>query len=557
MENINSKTYRAAVYLRLSREDGDVAEGGKFESNSISNQKDLIMDYVGKHSEIRVHSVWVNDGYSGVDFNRPQFQLMLAEIKKGNVDCVIVKDLSRFGRNYIESGRYIEKIFPMMGVRFIAVTDSYDSLAKDDGNEIVVPFKNLINDAYSRDISIKIRSNLEIKRKRGEYIGAFLVYGYLKSQENKNQIVIDEYAAEVVRDIFRMKMSGMSQQAIADRLNGQGIPSPLAYKSSIGIQLKTSFDMGNGAKWNYVSVTRILKNEIYTGVLVQGKQTTPNYKVKTRIKKSESEWVRIENSHDAIISRKDFNLVQELLRADTRCSPEKEKVYPLAGVLFCGDCMESMVRKTVPAGGKQYVYYVCSANKKQKKCCSPHRISESELMDAVLESIRFQIREMLGIEKAVKLLDEAEWKQTGVEKYGERIRREKEKKARTESRKLNLYEDFKDGILTQKEYVQMKQEYDRQIEVSVQALQSYEHELELLKNNKGSRQEWIKEFKKYENITVLDRSVVTALIKQVRVFEDKRIEVVFNFEEEMDRYGTLAVSGKSESVAGCMEGMVV
>ena len=190
MENINSKMYRAAVYLRLSREDGDVAEGGKFESNSISNQKDLIMDYVGKHPEIRVHSVWVDDGYSGVDFNRPQFQLMLSEIKKGNVDCVIVKDLSRFGRNYIESGRYIEKIFPMMGVRFIAVTDSYDSLAKDDGNDIVVPFKNLINDAYSRDISIKIRSNLEIKRKRGEYIGAFLVYGYLKSKENKNKFLL-------------------------------------------------------------------------------------------------------------------------------------------------------------------------------------------------------------------------------------------------------------------------------------------------------------------------------------------------------------------------------
>ena len=156
MENINSKMYRAAVYLRLSREDGDVAEGGKFESNSISNQKDLIMDYVGKHPEIRVHSVWVDDGYSGVDFNRPQFQLMLSEIKKGNVDCVIVKDLSRFGRNYIEVGDYIEQIFPFLGVRFIAVSDNFDSFKSPAGLDI--GFRNLMHDLYSRDLSKKIKS---------------------------------------------------------------------------------------------------------------------------------------------------------------------------------------------------------------------------------------------------------------------------------------------------------------------------------------------------------------------------------------------------------------
>ena len=243
MKADNSKVYQAAIYLRLSKEDGDVAAGGRPESNSISNQKDLIMDYVGKHPKIHVHSVRVDDGYSGVDFNRPNFQQMLDDIRTGSVDCVIVKDLSRFGRNYIEAGRYIEKIFPMMGVRFIAVTDGYDSLNNAGGSEMMVPFKNLINDAYSRDISIKIRSNLEVKRKRGEYIGAFVSYGYRKSEEDKNRIVVDEYAAGVVKDIFRMKLLGMSQQAIADTLNEKGILPPLAYKNSIGIRLKTSFDM--------------------------------------------------------------------------------------------------------------------------------------------------------------------------------------------------------------------------------------------------------------------------------------------------------------------------
>ncbi|MDE6233927.1 MAG: recombinase family protein [Lachnospiraceae bacterium] len=532
MKADNSKTYHAAIYLRLSKEDGDVAEGSRQESNSISNQKDLIMDYVGRHPEIHVHSIRVDDGYSGVDFNRPNFQQMLQDIKSGSIDCVIVKDLSRFGRNYIEAGRYIEKIFPMMGVRFIAVTDGYDSIRRANGSEMLVPFKNLINDAYSRDISIKIRSNLEVKRKRGEYIGAFVAYGYQKSFENKNKIIVDEYAAGVVKDIFRMKLLGMSQQTIADILNNNGILSPLAYKNSIGIHLKTSFDMGSAPKWSYVSVTRILKNEIYMGVLVQGRQTTPNYKVKTRIVKPESQWIRIEGSHEAIIGERDFYLVQELLKLDTRCCPGERKVYPLAGVLVCGDCLDSMVRKTVPANGRQYVYYVCSSNKKNKNKCSPHRISESDLMEAVLRSVQIHVKEMLGIKNAVKMLDELQWKQAGIEKYEERIKSEKQKKAKIEARKLNLYEDFKEGILSKKEYVQIKEEYSCQAAISERAVNSYEHELELLKNNKGSRQEWIKAFKKFENITELDRAVVIALIKQVRVYDKNRIEVIFNFQEE-------------------------
>lgn len=553
MKKNDSNTYQAAIYLRLSREDGDVDEGAKLVSNSISNQKALIMDFLKSHAEIEIHSVYTDDGYSGVNFERPDFRRMLEDIRRGIVNCVIVKDLSRFGRNYIEAGRYIEKIFPLLGVRFIAVTDGYDSIGKDNGSDLIVPFKNLINDAYSRDISIKIRSNLEIKRKKGEYIGAFLTYGYLKSEEDRNRIVVDGYAAEVVKDIFRMKLSGMGQQAIADRLNMQGILSPLAYKGSIGIRLKTSFGTGDGAKWSYVSVTRILKNEIYTGILAQGKQTTPNYKIKARIAKPEEEWVRIRDNHEAIISPKEFALVQELLKADTRRSPAEEKVYPLAGMLVCGDCMESMVRKTVPAGGKQYIYYVCSGNKKQKKNCSPHGISEKDLMAAVLGAVRFQISAVLGIGEALEIVDGAEWKDTGVEKYEERIRREKEKKEKTESRKLGLYEDFKDGILTKQEYIQMKQEYDMQIETSEAALCSYKHELRLLKEDRGSRQEWIGDFKKYENITVLDRTAAAALIRQVRVHEGKRIEVVFNFQEEIDRYSVVADRGGARYA----EGMVV
>ena len=210
------KVYHASIYLRLSKEDGDVTAGSKNESNSISNQKSLIMDYLKDKHDIQVVSIREDDGYSGVDFNRPSFQLMLEDVKKGIIDCIIVKDLSRFGRNYIEVGRYLEKLFPMLGVRFIAVNDNYDSLNVDTAHDIVMPFKNLINDSYCRDLSVKIRSHLAVKRKNGEFIGAFACYGYLKDPENKNHLVIDTYAGPVVQDIFRMKINGYSQYKIAN-----------------------------------------------------------------------------------------------------------------------------------------------------------------------------------------------------------------------------------------------------------------------------------------------------------------------------------------------------
>ena len=262
---MKEKSFQAAVYLRLSREDGDVTDGGKTVSNSIANQNELVMDYLKSHPEIKVVDTYTDDGFSGVNFERPEFQRMLSDIRQSKIDCVIVKDLSRFGRNYIESGRYIEKIFPMLGIRFIAITDGYDSINENMGSEMIIPFKNLINDAYCRDISVKIRSHMDIKRRNGEYIGAFAAYGYLKDEENKNHLVIDDYAADVVRDIFTMKLCGMSQQSIADKLNSNGILSPIQYKKSIGIELESSFQKSIKPKWSYNAVLRILKNEVYTG----------------------------------------------------------------------------------------------------------------------------------------------------------------------------------------------------------------------------------------------------------------------------------------------------
>lgn len=231
--NNSKRIYRAAIYVRLSKEDGDLDDVRKAESNSISNQKSLILNYLKDKEDIEIVSIREDDGYSGATFDRPAFKLMMQDVKDGIIDCIVVKDLSRFAREYIDAGRYIERMFPAMGIRFIAINDAYDSAdTQAQGNEIIIPFKNLINDAYCRDISIKIRSHLETKRQNGEFVGNYCVYGYKKSEIDHNVIVPDEYAGPVVQDIFHWIKNGMSLDAISDKLNALGILSPMAYKDS-------------------------------------------------------------------------------------------------------------------------------------------------------------------------------------------------------------------------------------------------------------------------------------------------------------------------------------
>lgn len=528
------KSYQAAVYLRLSREDGDIADGGKQISNSIANQKELVMDYLKSHTEIIVVSTYTDDGYSGVNFERPEFQRMLSDIREGRINCVIVKDLSRFGRNYIESGRYIEKIFPMLGIRFIAVTDGYDSINEDMGSDMIIPFKNLINDAYCRDISVKIRSHMEVKRRNGEYIGAFAAYGYLKDEENKNHLVVDEYAADVVRDIFAMKLCGMSQQTIADKLNADGILSPLQYKKSIGMALESSFQKDAKPKWSYNAVLRILKNEVYTGTVVQGKYTTPSYKIKKRIQRDESEWVRVEDMHEAIISKSDFSLVKELLLRDTRVSPGRSEVFPLSGILFCADCGEAMIRKTVSAGGRRYVYYVCSGNKKNKESCSTHNISEKKLMDCVLGVVKTCIGKVIALSAVMETVNSSADRKPAVLKCDKRIQKLKEETGICNERRKNLYEDFKDGILSKDEYSMLREQYQGRIADIEKNILSLEAERDGIIKNGSGKQEWIEKLKDYGNVLVLDRELVAFLIERIDVFNNNTIQVTYRFQKAID-----------------------
>lgn len=338
-----NEKYNCATYLRLSRSDGDQQE-----SNSIKNQRALLNDYMGKHPELHKFDEYVDDGYSGTNFERPDFKRMMQDIEKRNVNCIIVKDLSRFGRNYIETGRYLERIFPFMGVRFIAINDHYDSAEEnDDKGRILIPFNNLINDTYCRDISLRVRSHLDVKRKEGQFIGSFAGYGYRKDPKDKNHLIIDEYAAGIVQEIFKQKLNGMSSQRIASHLNELGVLPPNEYKRANGFNYTCGFQAGLNQKWTVVSVNRILKNESYTGTLIQGKRRKINYKVKKSHDVGSENWIRVEDAHDAIISKGEFQQVQQLLELDTRTAPSQTTVYPLSGFLRCADCGQNQYQVAV------------------------------------------------------------------------------------------------------------------------------------------------------------------------------------------------------------------
>lgn len=526
---MSNKIYNACIYARLSRDDGD-----KLESDSITNQKALIRDFLSKHPEIHVVSEKTDDGYSGVNFDRPAFQEMMNEIRSGKVNCVVVKDLSRFGRNYIEAGNYIERVFPFMGVRFIAINDSYDSLDKNQSDSLIIPFKNLINDAYCKDISMKIRSQLEIKRKKGQFIGAFVVYGYLKDEEDHNKLVVDTYASEVVRAIFKWKLEGMSQGRIADKLNMQGVLCPMEYKISLGMKVQTNFRVHKKAMWSPVSVTRILTNEIYTGVLVQGKSGTPNYKVKKVMPKDEEEWIRVEDSHPAIVTRRNFDTVQRIMQRDIRIAPAEETVYPFSGYLKCADCGQNMVRKHYTAGDKKYTYFICST-RKAKKGCSTHNIDEETLMASVLNAIKSHIDMILEAEQLIEMVESLPENQQNVFNYDAQIVKLKEEIERNKTFKLKLYENLQEGMIGQDEYFLFKKSYAMKIQEAEHAIAAIEAEREQMFNNNRKQLSWTEVFKQYQNITEVTRNVVVDLIDHIEIMEGKGIHVVFRYHDNWDK----------------------
>lgn len=544
MEQNEHTIYNAAIYVRLSKEDALSSQGKKAESNSISNQKQLILDFVQDKADINIVSIREDDGYTGTDYERPDFQRMMDDIRAGIVNCVIVKDLSRFGREYINAGKYIDRLFPYYGVRLIAINDGIDTITKSSSDDFSIMIKNLMNDNYCRDISIKIRSQLQVKRKNGEFIGAFAPYGYQKSSEDKNLLLVDPYPAGIVQDIFRWKLDGMNQDAIAKKLTEQGVLSPMEYKRSHGLSYKTMFKTNPQAKWSAVAVRRILTNPVYVGTLIQGVRTRPNYKIKTVVVKEEDEWVIVENAHEAIIEPKIFLLVQRLLELDTRTSPHEEKVFPLAGLIYCGDCGGTMVRKTTTSGGKKFAYYVCGTHKKLHSC-SNHQIPEKQLEETVLALLQEHIQMIVELDSCLQAIRNTPMKRMNTKKLEDRLVALDADLTRYRRLKTAAYEDLKDGILSKADYLDIRGQYDARIADAALAQEQVKKELSLYFEAGCSPQQWISDFKENRNIRALTRSVVAQCIEKIRIYEGKRIEITFTHAqdyltllEQVDEYNT-------------------
>lgn len=521
------KIWNATLYCRLSREDED-----KEESNSIASQRELLREFVSQNPDIREYAVRIDDGFSGSTFARPAFQQMMEDIRAGRTNCVIVKDLSRFGRNYLEAGEYIEKIFPFLHVRFIALTDQIDTLRERTSSDaLMIPFKNLINEAYCRDISVKIRSQLAIKRKRGEYLASFAVYGYQKSPENHNQLIVDEYAADVVRDMFRWKIEGASPDSIAKRLNEAGILSPLEYKKSLGLRYYTSFQGRERALWSAASVLRVLKNPVYLGIVTQGKETTPSYKVHKRIRREEAEWAVVPDCHEPIIEKADFDTVQRILAMDTRTCPNDSVVQLFSGMVYCGECGASMVRKTVPSGRKKYVYYVCSENKAHKTCSS-HSIRDTDLESIVLATVQQYIHAVIDLREILEMTDTAPLRTAEAQKVQRQITQKRTELERVNRLLLSLYESLADGILTKEEYTRLKANYASRFTEQEKQLAALQDSLNNIQTRNGGDREWREAFRKHRNITALDRETVVSLIERILIFRERRVEIVFRWHDE-------------------------
>ena len=527
MKQTAEQVWNTCGYVRLSREDGD-----KEESNSVTGQKDLIRDYMTRHPELRECGMKVDDGFTGSNFDRPAFQEMMAEVKAGRINCIVVKDLSRFGRDHLEAGEYLERIFPFLGVRFIAINDNYDSLYSNaESDELIVPFKNLINEAYCRDTSVKIRSQLEIKRRRGDFIGSFAVFGYRKDPADRHRLLVDDYAAEVVRDIFQWKLDGLSAGDIAARLSASGIPTPMDYKQSQGMNYSTSFRIKEKSEWSAGMILRILKNPVYTGILEQGRVTTPSYRVKRLVNKPREEWAIVENCHEAIISGYDFESVQKALALDARTTESGKAVDLFSGMVNCGECGGAMIKKTVPSGKKKYTYFVCATHKNEKTCFS-HGIRDTALTEIVLEFLKKHIRDVIDLADLLALTDTAQLQKAKVQKLRERLDAKEAEIDRYHRLLCSLYESLADGLIDQSEYQNLKKSYTNRRTQAEEQADAIRGEMEQEINRSDQGLGWIEEFRRYQNIEVLDRSIVVRLIERILIFRDRRVDIVYRWQNE-------------------------
>lgn len=528
MENMTGKTkgkkeklkQNTALYIRLSREDGDKAE-----SLSVANQRMLLTEFVESQSDLHLYDVYIDDGYTGTSFARPGFQRMLEDIEAKKVACVIVKDLSRLGRNMPKVSEYVNEYFPDKKVRFIAVSDGIDRQYYDidTGGAMMMDIKNMFNGFYPRDISQKVRSTFKTKQSNGQFIGAFACFGYKKSGSDHNKLEVDEYAAEIVRRIFSMYLDGCGQNTIARRLNDEGIPCPAEYKKRCGLNYHNGNQLSETFYWTYSTVRRILQNEMYIGNMVQNKSFRQVCK-KNAVSLPRDKWIVVENTHRPIIDKLTWEQVQNLLKRNARQTGLDGNMHLFAGFLKCGDCGRAMVK----VSRKGTACFHCgSYNRYGKKICTIHKITEWELNKILLDDLNLLIKSV----KDIKQLVEEEQKRQKINPHlsPARLTEYQLEIDRLTKKKERAYEDYSDGVISREDYLKYKGKYENQI-LAVQL------KIDLLhKEKEGQKAEpntWIEKLLAYERISYLDREIVAEMISAIYVYENKVVRIVYKFSEE-------------------------
>ena len=529
--------FNVAIYIRLSREDGD-----KEESDSVGNQRKLLAEYIAKKEDFILYDVYVDDGYSGTNFNRPSFQRMIADIEDGKVNCVVVKDLSRFGRDYIDTGRYLERYFPEMGVRFISVTDGIDSMKQ--AYDMLLPIKNIFNEQYARDISKKIRATVKSKQKAGEFIGAFTSYGYQKSPVDKNKLVIDDYAASVVRRIFSLYIQGYGKQKIAKLLNAEGVLCPAEYKKVNGENYKNCNRLESTTYWSYSTINSILHREMYVGNMVQG---TKHQRMRSKQKKMpKEEWIVVENTHEPIIDKATWEKAQALLQKRTRELDLETNKNIFAGFAKCGDCGRAMAKNMWRRadGSKTYSLYCGTYKRNGKQYCTPHTLPMAVLEDIVLGDLKAIVD---NVDNLKELVQSQSFTASKVKRIADtELSKIKAELERVKRLKKSIYEDYREELISKEEFLSYREDYLKKEEL-------YSKQIEALEEKKNDNvtedvfeTPWLKRLLELKDIEALDRDIVVEMISEIKVYENRKIKITYNFGNELEHLFSSVYSVESE-----------
>lgn len=519
---MNNIDYRVGIYIRLSKEDEEKEKYS--ESESVQNQRTLLMQYI-KENKFNFVAEYVDDGVSGTSFDRPAFNKMIDDIEQGKINMVITKDLSRLGRNYVQSGYYTETYFPEHNVRYIAILDNIDT-ALDSANNDIAPFKSILNEMYAKDTSKKINSVLQSKRNNGEYLGT-APYGYKKDPENKYHLIIDEEAANVVKLIYEKYLAGFGTMQIADYLSKKKIPIPSDYNKRKRGTKSLTYGL-----WQQSTVRFILSNEIYTGTVIQGKRKKVSFKSKKFINLPEEDWVKVENMHEAIISKEDFERAKKVIDA-TKGSRVVQNDYLFKGLLRCYDCKGYIGIRSPDKNGN--IYGRCQRYGRFGKfdVCSPHNFNYQvfeEQMLVVLKEVCKEYTNKKKLEEIAKQTKTSGAKEFDINKQIELFKQTIEK----ETRKLEvMYDDRLAGIISLDEYMKNAKRIKEIVKGYEENIKDLEKELagENTKNKETKLDNLIEEFLEMEKPT---KEIIREFIEKIEIHSDKQVDIYFNFKPLQD-----------------------